>query len=88
MPDGNFFLDLDQDPSEFSVSRLEEYVNDSAAMVVLLTGSRDNEGREVSDYFGSANCRRELRAAMDKANCWRARRSPAWAVTMDSNEVD
>jgi hypothetical protein len=63
LPHGRFFLDVDM--LDFSITRLEEYVSESAAMVVLLTGSRPKEGEPLSDYFTSHNCRRELRAALN-----------------------
>ena len=62
LPNRNVFLDLDI--LHFSVQRLEEYVQQSVAMVVLLTGSTQADGQRVSDYFASKNCQRELHAAL------------------------
>lgn len=55
------FFDLDQLQTA-DVGEMEGAVERSCAFVALLTGSRDPD---VSDYFASANCVSELRAAIN-----------------------
>ena len=57
------FLDVD---NLEDISRLGEYVGNSSALVVFLSGSSSPLGQPQSDYFSSANCMVELRAAVDQ----------------------
>ena len=54
------FLDVDD---LVSIDRLEQDIAASRAIIVFLSGSWQ-DGRERSDYFRSANCLREFRAAV------------------------
>lgn len=56
------FLDVD---NLEDISRLDEYIENSSAILIFLSGStRGEDGTQQSDYFSSANCMVELRAAV------------------------
>ena len=56
------FLDVDDLDD---ISNLEGYVEQTATMIVFLSGSVDRLGSERSDYFASKNCVRELTKAVE-----------------------
>lgn len=55
------FLDVD---NLEDIGRLDEYIENTGAIIIFLTGSVDESGECISDYMRSTSCMIELRAAV------------------------